>query len=280
MQTLQRVIGIAFFILIFAKGTIGIAATDVTIEEQGQGISALYLKTDEPINSIEGVLAPGSGATIEEIRKGTIPGLWIISPEKQEGPIPFALAIPGGYRGEGIILTMRTTGNTPVLRDIHVLRNDGMGSEVVTTTGTRPMKVISSTNDHTPPGEFHPEITKDPTLFNGQWFVVFHAEDKESGIDHYEVMEVRPEGGVGENQWQDGQSPYLLKDQTRQADIYIRAVDHAGNFIIVHVPQSKNEQNEGHAKTIPVVLMLLLCIWIAGYIYLRLLRSRSASPKA
>jgi len=89
-----------------------------------------------------------------------------------------------------------------------------------------------------------PEVSRDPNIFDGKWFLVFATQDKGSGIDHYEVLErrelkIQKLGFSKEkslhskfyilNPWRVAESPYLLKDQELKSYIYVKAIDKAGN---------------------------------------------------
>ena len=73
----------------------------------------------------------------------------------------------------------------------------------------------------------------DPSLFNGQWFAVFSTVDKQTGVkDHYEVAEVpSSQANTPQSQWNwvRAVSPYLIKDQSLNNIIAVRAIDVAGN---------------------------------------------------
>lgn len=85
--------------------------------------------------------------------------------------------------------------------------------------------------DSTPPEPFKLEIGKDPSMFDGKYFLSFSATDKSSGIDHYEVFEERKKtfGKEIAAKWQRVASPYVLKDQELKSIIRVKAIDRAGN---------------------------------------------------
>ncbi|GAI25310.1 unnamed protein product, partial [marine sediment metagenome] len=61
--------------------------------------------------------------------------------------------------------------------------------------------------DTTPPEASQLKIGKDPSIFEGKYFLSFVAQDKMSGVDYYEVKE-------GKRDWKRVESPYLLEDQS------------------------------------------------------------------
>ena len=72
-------------------------------------------------------------------------------------------------------------------------------------------------------------------MFEGKWFVVFNTQDKQSGIDHFEVQENR--GAKPDyTKWKTAVSPYLLEDQDLKSYIFIKAVDKAGNSVLEILP--------------------------------------------
>ena len=82
--------------------------------------------------------------------------------------------------------------------------------------------------DVTPPEEFKPEIGKDPTVFEGKYFLSFAATDEASGIDFYQVKE-------GKRDFKKVKSPYGLEDQSLKSKIVVKAVDKAGNEKIAQI---------------------------------------------
>jgi len=82
------------------------------------------------------------------------------------------------------------------------LLNDGSGTEaklspsilnfqVVGINSPNQPPPISEIKDTEPPELFTPEIGRQPDIFNNQWFLAFTTQDKNSGISHYEVREIR-----------------------------------------------------------------------------------------
>ncbi len=119
-------------------------------------------------------------------------------------------------------------------QDIQVLRNDGSGTPEPTLNVTSTLHLESQAV-----GGFIPPVDKVPPepfsvylslLANDKYYAVFSAVDKGSGIDHYEIAEKRfPFQSL---LWTPAQSPYLLRDQYLTSDVYIKAIDHAGNAYI------------------------------------------------
>ena len=93
--------------------------------------------------------------------------------------------------------------------------------------------------DALPPQPFYIALGRNSEVFSGKWFVAFVTEDKESGIDHFEVQEAK--GEPTSNAWQKAQSPYELKDQSLSSYIYVKAVDKKGNSTVSKYPPTPHK---------------------------------------
>lgn len=202
--------------------------------------SVLYLDTQkENINAIEGKINYPNSLEIKEIRDGgSAITLWIKKPQSEDGKIIFAGITPGGViakKGKifSIIFSAKNSGKAIIsLSDARALLNDSKGTvaklqvlslkfNITEQPTVSQISLISKDND--PPVPFQPKISGDPNIFEGKKFIVFVAQDKQSGIDYYEIRE----GWFGD--WMRAGSPHLLKDQQLKSYIYVRAIDKAGN---------------------------------------------------
>ncbi len=93
------------------------------------------------------------------------------------------------------------------------------------------------------PAPFSITIEKIPNE-NGKYYAIFNTTDKQTGIDQYQVMEEPIEDrfsfnwGRADAPWVTTRSPHLLKDQSLNSTIYIKAIDKAGNeYIATLVPE-------------------------------------------
>jgi len=87
--------------------------------------------------------------------------------------------------------------------------------------------------DTTTPEAFQLKIGKDPSVFEGKYFLSFAAQDKMSGVDYYEVKE-------GKRDFKRTISPYLLEEQSLSKKITVQAYDKAGNYQTAEIkPPSK-----------------------------------------
>ncbi len=230
----------------------------------------LFLNTQgENINALEGTIDYPLNLSLIKIKEGdSIVSFWVKKPEEKNRIIRFAGIIPGGFQGrKGKILSLifrpKEKGKGTIqIKTAKVLLNDGKGTETKTsiknlqfTVEKNNKKFFSSSRkikqkDLHPPEPFKPIITRSPNLFQNKYFLVFVTQDKESGIDHYEVCE-----GNQDCQW--ATSPYLLKNQKLNQKIIVKAIDKEGNIRTALIPPLKSPQ-----KRISKIYFLLIPIII------------------
>ena len=200
----------------------------IQLDTQGQAINAVeaHFSFDPRAFSIASISDGGS-----------IINLWLTKPgfSNTSGTLDLSGIVPGGIvTGDGLLVAVTldpVAGGTSkgfALTGARALLNDGRGTAAKLSFIGAPFSLdsISSTIaiDTQAPDSFTPEIGSDPNIFGGKYFLAFAATDQHSGIDRYEVME--GPGGI----WRPAVSPYLLNDQSLAGDIYVRAIDIAGNF--------------------------------------------------
>lgn len=222
----------------------GMVQVDVFLNSEGEDINAI----SSNLLFSEDVFA------LKQIRDGgSVVNFWVERPELKEGnEIYFSGIIPGGYKGEkGLIasfvfLTLKKGDGNIKLNRTEALLNNGQGSQVKISNPQIKLNVVyqektevfdSSLVDTEPPDSFVPEIGKSENLFDNQWFVVFSAQDKISGIDHYEIQENK-ECKINDSKWNLVVSPYLIKDQSLGSCVYIKAVDKNKNMRVASVLSS------------------------------------------
>jgi hypothetical protein len=153
------------------------------------------------------------------------------------------------------------------LKNVTTLLHDGKGTE--TATNTKPLVLSSDTSvlvtpfsldidDTESPESFSLMLAQDIDIFEKDYFIVFVAQDKGSGIDYYEVQETKnlledEQGGS----WQLAESPYRIIDQSLDSFIYIKAIDRAGNIRI-----SLLEPTKVPRRKIDIIIYLSLIILI------------------
>ena len=195
------------------------------------------------VNAIEGKLVfPFETTILKDLSDGnSIINLWMARPRLiSEGQIAFSGVIPGGYIGKGKLFSIFLTPKKALapgdeisgrvqMAELQAFLNDGVPTkaEIVFSPFEFRLKGIAewsavSEKDTIPPVPFELAIARDPQIFSGKYFLAFAAQDKDSGIDHYEIKE-------GDNVRVRGESPYLLKNQSLDEIISVRAIDRAGN---------------------------------------------------
>ena len=177
---------------------------------------------------------------------------------QEEGIVTFSGIIPGGYTGRllgdpgesnllGTIVfqTLKTTNPQTLIeitKNSKILVNAGeeLKNNLLLKSlniAINPQEVVfnplnelekAKEEDKIPPEEFKPEIVQ----INGQYFLVFNTQDKQSGIDHYEVATLK-ENLLGQliliSNFEKGESPSPLNGADLNKVIEIKAIDKAGN---------------------------------------------------
>lgn len=131
-------------------------------------------------------------------------------------------------------------------------------------------------DDTISPEPFSITLEHDATTFNGKYYIVFNTTDKQTGLSHYEVIEETPSDsslfrfGAANSPWVEARSPYVLKDQSLESVVRVRAVDKAGNtYIAAFVPDeslrtgyvTKQLLISAAAATVMVMLALIFGYW-------------------
>ncbi len=220
-------------------------------------VSLMLDTQNELINAVEGkIIFDNNLLELIEINEGgSIIALWIQKPIYQCQDIcqiNFSGITPGGSKGilspyyQGyrpgkvfdIIFKAKNLGLANLsLNQARVLLNDGLGTPAQLALSPFDFEILdiatlpsyTPVEDDYPPESFDPYISKDDSIFDGKYFLVFMAHDKNSGIDYYEISEgLRP--------YTRAVSPYLLKYQSLDKTIRIKAVDKAGNQKLITLP--------------------------------------------
>ncbi len=290
---MKKVFFIIVCILIFSPATVSAAEFyfDNRITAMGIGQTAeigVFIDTEnQTINALEGVVKVDPNFEIRAVTlNNSFVPLWIEQPQiMPNGTIKFSGIVPGGFTDSygllfSLVLEARIPGDARVyMSKSRVLAHDGLGSAVNVTTKPllidigleeKDIRSWNASDDTTPPENFFPEIVRDNSIFDNQWFVIFNTQDKESGIDYYEIQETDYfdlDKLTESNDWQRAVSPYILSDQSRSSYVVIKAVDKSGNFRIVRVEPQNHEKKYTNKKYI----WYQLTIWtilIAGFVYI------------
>ena len=217
-----------------------------------------------PLNAISGkIFFSVDTASLQSIEAGASQiNFWVEPPKKTApGEISFSGIVPNGFEGKiflfSAIFRANSTGTITLdYGELQALLNDGLGSEDTVTKKNLSIIITPLLNasveqkiiaiDREPPNIFFPEIVKNANLFDNANAVIFHADDKQSGIERYEILEKITYRLFGKNYslgvWKPAVSPYRLYDQKRHSEIFIRAIDRQGNERIVHLPAQSPAQ--------------------------------------
>lgn len=257
-----------------------VSAATVSFEMQPASIGvgdamqiSMYVESGVQLNTFSGTITyPADLLQIEGVSDGgSIVSMWLEKPAVENGTISFTGFTPGGFIGErGLLLRIFSRARKPgdasvTLHAAKFLRNDGAGtSEPVF---TEPLKLSIATAsresfvapvDTDPPEPFVPQLLQNADIFEDGAHLVFVAVDKVSGIDHYEIAETRPL--FGNIAWKRGESPYRIVDQELTSDVYIKAVDRAGNEQIAVFPHQYLLRSY-EILLLGGMLMLLALLW-------------------
>lgn len=253
-----------------------------------QGIDRIdvLLDTDSKvINGIQGSFSyDARSVSIHAIDdSNSIVSVWVERPHQTQdvGELSFSGVMPGGYEGkQGKLFTILISSRNLVASGMEksalrmasglVFLNDGLGTSIAYGSSSIALSLHSASkgealysNDVTPPESFIPILTHDPLFFDNKMVVVFSAVDKDSGIARYEVAETP--AGADNFLWHEEESPYLLKDQNLASDIYVRAVDNAGNVRIVKAV-SQTQASGVYTNTTIIIFISILLLLCAGWI--------------
>lgn len=252
---------------------IRIDAHKVEINSGEQFLIDVIIHSEESLNALQGrLIFPTDKLLVKEIRDGNSSiNFWVEKPHiEKPGTILFSGITPGGFSGANnsvfsVVFEAKNTGLASIiLNDAEALNNDGLGSPAV--LNARDAVISIKSGDSNPrkeiltdidlPEDFKITIEKDPNVFDGKYFLVFATQDKISGIDVYKVRE-------GKWGWFSvAESPYLLKHQSLDKKIFVKAVDKSGNERIVILeakhPVKWYQQNE----LVGILLVMMAFVFI------------------
>lgn len=244
----------------------------------------IFTEKNEAINAIEiNIEYPIEFLKLNDWSNGnSIINLWTKEPENKEGIFSFQGIIPGGYfEKNGLLMTLYFKGikkglaEIRIKKDSQILLNDGLGTPTKTSFSSAVINIkLLEENllkekpfeftEKIMPEPFTPIISRSDKIYDGKYFLVFFTQDKNSGINYYEISE-------GYEPFRIARSSYLLKNQKLDGDIRVRAIDKAGNIRMEIIPAKKIEQKDGSKKILFFSALLLLLIIIlvifVKYIY-------------
>ena len=211
----------------------------------------------EDINALEGTLVLPESVHVREIQTGnSVILMWVEEPRQTGNIITFAGITPGGFEGVYPVFTINGEFDEEDLErvrfeSINALKNDGSGASVPVKMS---LSLIAFKGDIEPPEDFRPVVASNPNVFDGEYFLVFATQDKGSGIDRYEVREGR---------WgffREVESPYLLKYQRLDRDVYVKAIDNAGNERVAVLAAHVHKSWWGEAGLFAILMVMVLVV--------------------
>jgi hypothetical protein len=251
--------------------------TDVILIGERTRVTVSISEYTNPITAIEGSVVFSKNVALVGIDDGnSIINFWVEKPDITTSSVAadFAGIIPGGYVGiEGKVLTLlfegQEVGDTKIsLSNMNTVSNDSAETIAQTIDHSVMISVVgegqhaketTSEVDTEIPETFIPQIGRDPSVFEGKWFVAFSTQDKKSGIDEYAVLEtVLPTWRFApQSRWIPSESPYVLHNQGRRHYVHIRATDRSGNIRIETVSPL------GHNILGGILVAVSMCILVA-----------------
>lgn len=184
--------------------------------------------------------------------------------------------------------------------ETQVLLNDGAGTRAPLTAlgGTFTLEKSAGTDgvvddwreavrqDSNPPEQFSIELVRDDVTYAGKNYIVFSTTDKQTGISHYEVMEepvlefsAFKWGGTGVPWIRVDTTQYVLKDQSLNSIIRVKAIDKAGNEYVATLIPDESLQTISKNEIITYVVMgalALLLLIVIGLLWFFIRRRRRA----
>lgn len=264
----------------------------VRIDNQGECINAGEVDLSYPTDSLRAV---------DFSRGDSIFSLWVGDPslDTTTGRVSFAGGTPGGYCGRisgdpsqnnvlgkvvfSVVGAAEKAATISLMPASRIYLHDGQGTAAQLALAARTIDIeptpTESANpwldevsgDTTPPEVFAVQVESTRGVYDGKYYIVFSTTDKQSGIDHYEVLE----SGV----WKRITSPYVLKDQSLDGGVSVRAIDKAGNVRLADFDASSVPPRQYSVREYASLGLLLLVAVIAVAVRLYLAR-RSSTPVA
>jgi hypothetical protein len=227
-----------------------------------------------PINAIEGTLGfLGGGSehlsSVVVETGGSVLSYWPAHPEyaSSDRVIRFTGGTTESFSEKSVLFQMRVFTEKQGELTVSWLggsayRGDGAGtgeaisSRSLTTIVTKgePNQISASSVDTKPPQFDEIEVSYDADMYEGKYFLSFHAVDDISGVVGYDVVEGR-ETTRADN------GTYLLKDQERNTKIVIIAYDGAGNSVSVKAPAKYDWLSKIAFGGVCILLIVVVFLW-------------------
>lgn len=264
---------------------------------------------NECVNVVDATITYSENIEPVDISRGqSILSMWVEEPKinKDKHTITFAGGIPNGYCGRipgdprltnnvvdllfqspGMQIGNSKNGNEVAIDftpETQVLLNDGLGTiantklfgskiSLTKDAGTEIINPWQETvkNDKILPEKFSISLEHTTNAYSNDYFIVFNTTDKQSGIDHYEVIEEPLSSknlfgwGASTAPWSKVRSPYVLQDQSLNSTIRVKAIDKAGNeYIAVYLPDVSKRTFSKDNKIIISILIVAGTLFLSG----------------
>jgi hypothetical protein len=248
------------------------------------------LNTDgECVNAADVTLTypPESMRAVDFGKGGSILSLWVNEPaiDTAKGTITFAGGVPGGYCGRiqgdpsltntlgKVVFSVTNAGagkaDIAIARTSSLYLNDGLGTKITPEIGKTTIQLLPGAtlnenpwlrqvgDDKVPPESFDVLINSVYGVFGGRYFAVFSTVDKQSGVDHYEM--------VINGAWQRVTSPHVIDESTLRGGVEVRAIDKAGNvrlgtYVASAVPKQQAIPNDYMALLVILALFVIVLV--------------------
>jgi hypothetical protein len=252
----------------------------------------------ECVNAVSAeIIYPANIEPIDVSIGESIFSMWVEQPtiNREQHTITFAGGIPNGYCGRVagdprltnilakivVMVPGFSIGNKEVADEAEIsftdqglaYLNDGRGTSVPITGYPAKITIIRKPGDQLkndwqtevaadkiPPEKFSLSLQQEEKAFSGKYYIAFNTFDKQTGIDHYEVIE-EPITQFGSFQWGRAdapwlvtRSPYVLKDQSLNSIVRVKAVDKAGNEYIANLIPDESIQTLSYGQIISIAV--------------------------
>lgn len=282
----------------------------------------------ECVNAVDAVISYPENIEPVDVSIGdSIFRVWVEEPviHRDSRTITFAGGIPNGYCGRvigdprltnvlakiifqspGFTIGGNSAGTEATVafgNESTAYLNDGLGTKAELATYPAKIELIATFGetiannwqndinaDNIIPEEFSISLQKDEKAFSQKYYIVFNTTDKQTGIDHYEVME-EPltqfgsfQWGRADAPWIETRSPYVLGDQSLNSIIRVRAIDKAGNEYVATLVPDESLRTLSHNQMISLMLgvgggVLVVLILVVIILSLRKRRGKGATQQ-
>lgn len=174
--------------------------------------------------------------------------------------------------GFGTVANLRTDGSTIVVKP-------ELGGD-----SNQWLELVAS--DRTAPEPFSISLQKGNGAFSDKYYIVFNTTDKQTGIDHYEIIEEPLDSlnifrfGAANAPWITARSPYVLDDQNLNSTIRVKAFDNAGNFYMATLVPDEHLRNTPLTEKISkVIIIIFLALMVVSPVIMVVNRRRTVKNR-